>query len=335
MAQPTNTIDRYDINKSVREDLADVIYNISPEETPFMSNIGRGEASNTYTEWQTDSLEAANADNKQIEGDDATADARSPTKRFGNYTQIMRKVVQVSGTAEAVTTAGMKKGVMAYHMAKASAELKRDMEARLTSGKAAAAGNSSTARETAGFGAFLLTNVDEADDATPPTLSGSTDGYPSVARVDGTARNFTEDILKNVLQQVWESGGNLDMLMVGAFQKARVSTFKGIAEIRHNVNSAKQAAIIGAADIYVGDFGNVHVVPNRFMPKTVAYVVDPEYASVDYLRDFQRVPLSKTGDSDKEMLLVEFALKVNTDAAHGLAADLSTTVLEEESEEQA
>ena len=331
MAQPTNTIDRYDVDKSVREDLADIIYNISPEETPFMSNIGRGKASQTYFEWQTDSLEAANEDNAQIEGDDAPADTRSPTNRLGNYTQIMRKVVSVSGTAEAVVTAGMKKGVLAYHMAKASAELKRDMEKRLTSGKAAVGGSSSVARQTAGFGAFLITNVNAAADGAPPELSAGTDGYPDTARTAGTPRNFTEAILKDVLQKVWESGGNLDLLMVNGYQKGVVSGFPGIAEHRFNVSGAKQATIIGAADIYVGDFGNVSIVPNRFMPADVAYVVDPEYASVEYLRDFERSPLAKTGDSEKEMLIVEFGLKVNTEKAHGIAADLSTTPLTEDS----
>lgn len=321
MAAPTNTVDRYDIDKSVREDLADVIYNISPEETPFMSNIGKGKASNTYFEWQTDSLEAANEDNAHIDGDDAVNDVRAPTNRLGNYTQIMRKTVGVSGTSEAVDKAGIK-GMLSYEMAKASAELKRDMEKRLVGNKAAVAGNSTTARQTAGFGAFLTTNVDKAVDGVDPVLSGGTDGVPTTAYTAGTARDFTEAQLKNVLQQVWSEGGSLDMVMTGPHNKTVASGFPGIAEHRKNAEGAKAATIIGAADIYVSDFGNVTFVPNRFQPEANAYVLDPEYAEVAYLRDFQTSDLAKTGDSQRKMLLVEFGLKVKTEKAHGVVRDL-------------
>lgn len=321
MAQPANTVDRYDIDKSVREDLADIIYNISPEDTPFMSNIGRGTASQTYFEWQTDQLAAANGDNAQIEGDDAPADERSPTNRLGNYTQIMRKVIQTSGTAEAVVKAGMK-SVMAYEKAKASAELKRDMEARLTSNSAAVGGSSTVARQTAGFGAFLVTNVNKAADGVDPTLSAGTDGYPNAAYVAGTARVFAEDQLKDAIQQVWTEGGDVGMLMMAPGQKVVASTFPGIAEHRVNVSKDAPTTIIGAADVYVSDFGNVSFVPNRFQPLDTAYLVDPEYASVEYLRDFKTVPLAKTGDSEREMILVEFGLKVNTEKAHGAIRDL-------------
>ncbi|ARV77513.1 major capsid protein [Sinorhizobium phage phiM5] len=321
MAQPTNTVDRYDVDRAVREDLSDVIYNISPEETPFMSNIGKGKASNTYFEWQTDSLAAANEDNAQIEGDDAVNDERAPTKRLGNYTQIMRKVVGVSGTSEAVDKAGIK-GVMSYEMAKASAELKRDMEKRLTSNKAAVAGNSTTARQTAGLGAFLVTNVNAAGDGTAPVMSGGTEGYPTTAYVAGTERTFSEVILKDVLQQVWTEGGSLDMVMVGPHNKTVASGFPGIAEHRKNADGAKAATIIGAADVYVSDFGNITFVPNRFQPEANAYVVDPEYAEVAYLRDFHTSDLAKTGDSQRKMLLVEFGLKIKSEAAMGVARDL-------------
>lgn len=119
MSQPTNLFDRYDGTKAVREDLANVIYNISPEDVPFMSSIGRENVSNTYFEWQTDALAAASTSNAVIEGDEATLDARVATNRVGNYTQISRKVVGVSGTVEAVDKAGMR-SYLAYEMAKAA-----------------------------------------------------------------------------------------------------------------------------------------------------------------------------------------------------------------------
>jgi len=323
MAAPTNTVTRYDVYRSVREDLADTIYRISPEDTPFMSNVGRGKADNTYFEWQTDALAAADADNKHIEGDDAVNDARAPTKRLGNYTQIARKVVGVSGTSEAVDKAGIR-GMLAYEMAKASAELKRDMEKRLVSDKAAAGGNNSTARETAGFGAFLITNVDKASDGVDQTFSvnATKEGYPNAAYTPGTARAYTEAQLKDTMQKVWAEGGSLDICMMGPRIKMVASGFKGIAEFRKNLPGESQATIIGAADVYVGDFGSVTFVPNRFMDNDKAYLIDPEYASVVYLRDFRTENLAKTGDSTRKMLLVEFGLKVHTELAHGVIRDL-------------
>lgn len=321
MAVPASTITRYDVNKSVREELSDIIYNIDPVETPFMSNIGKGKVSNTYFEWQSDQLAAANQDNKQIEGDDAPNDTRTPTNRLANYTQIMRKVIGTSGTAEAVDKAGIK-GQLSYELAKASSEIKRDMEARLTGIKFAVAGSNSVARETAGFDAFLRSNTSNGATGSNPTLSGSTDGYPNASGVPGTSRAFTETLLKTVLQSVWNNGGSLDFVMMGGTQKGVASAFAGIAQQRHEVGN-KQATIIGAADVYVGDFGSVNFVPNRFMPATLAYVVDPEYAEIDYLRDFSTSDLAKTGDSQRKMLLVEFGLKIKTEKAHGVIRALT------------
>lgn len=320
MAQPTNTFDTYDA-KGIREDLSNVIYNISPEETPFMSNVGKGTAKSTYFEWQEDSLAATDLNNAQVEGDDAPAVEPSPTARIGNYTQISRKTVTVSGTLEAVDKAG-RRSEMAYQMAKRAAELKRDMEAIATSGQAAVGGNSTTARKTAGFGAFLRTNTSNGATGTDPTLSGTTSGFPNAAAGNGTDRAYTETILKDVIQQVWTEGGDAKMLMVGALLKQKVSTFTGIAQTRFNVNGSKPASIIGAADIYVSDFGNLEVVPNRFMPQDVAYHVDPSMASINFLRPFEKVELAKTGDADKMLLICEWGVKVNNERAHGVARDL-------------
>lgn len=324
MAQPTNLFDRYDATLSVREDLANIIYNISPEDTVFMSNVGRDTASQTFTEWQTDALAAASTSNAQIEGDDASADSLAATNRVGNYTQISRKVVATSGTLESVNTAGYR-SAMAYQMAKAASELKRDMEATLLYNQAAVVGNASTARKTAGLPAWLRSNVSKGSGGGDPTMSSTNDGYPNAARTDGTQRTFTETMLKDVIQSVWTNGGTPKMLLVGPFNKRTASTFTGIAEQRFNVDGAAPTAIIGAADIYVSDFGNVNIVPSRFQRERDAFVIDPEYAAVSYLRNFRTEELAKTGDSAKKMIVVEYALKVRTEKAHGIIADLTTS----------
>lgn len=325
MAQPSNLFDRYDNANSVREDLANVIYNISPEDTPFMSTIGRGSANQTYFEWQTDALAAASTTNAVIEGDEATLSALTATNRVGNYTQISRKVIGVSGTNEAVDKAG-KKSEMAYQMAKASAELKRDMETALLYNQAAVVGDGSTARQTAGLPAWLRTNVNKAAGGSNPTLSSTNNGYPNAARTDGTQRSFTETILKDVIQQVWTQGGDPKICMMGPANKKVASSFVGIAANRMNYPGNKAAAftVVATVDVYLSDFGQVTFVANRFQRDREAFILDPEYARVDYLRNFQTKDLAVTGDSIKKMLIVEYGLRVMTEKAHGIAADLTT-----------
>tara|TARA_R110000868_G_scaffold51834_5_gene163991 strand:+ start:2562 stop:3542 length:981 start_codon:yes stop_codon:yes gene_type:complete len=326
MSQTANTFDTF-AAKGIRESLSNVIYNISPEETPFMSNIGRENVKNTYFEWQTDSLAAASTTNAQVEGDDVSSfDSTSATTRVGNYTQISNKTVLISGTLEAVDKAG-RRSELAYQLAKRSAEIKRDMESTMLTNQAASAGSagvSTALRKTGSLLAFLKTNTDKGTGGADPVYTSS----PNATRTDATAANlrtFTEAILKTVIQKVWASGGSPKLLMVGPVNKARVSGFAGIAEIRREVTGNRQATIIGAADVYVSDFGSVSVVPNRFQRERDAFVLDPEYASVAFLRPFQTVELAKTGDAEKRLITVEYGLKVNTEAAHGLAADLTTT----------
>jgi hypothetical protein len=326
MSQTSNTFDTFNA-KGIRESLSNVIYNISPEETPFMSNIGRESVKNTFFEWQTDSLAAASTTNAQIEGDDVSSyDSTSATVRLGNYTQVSRKTLILSGTLESVDKAG-RRSELAYQLAKRSAELKRDMESIMLTNQAASGGSagvSTAIRKTGSLLAFLKTNTDKGTSGADPSYTTQ----PNATRTDALAadqRTFTETILKSVIQKVWTAGGTPKVLMVGPVNKQRVSGFAGIAEIRKEVTGNKPGVIIGAADVYVSDFGAVSVVPNRFQRERDAFVLDPEYASVAFLRPFQTVELAKTGDAEKRMILVEWGLKVNTEAAHGLAADLTTT----------
>lgn len=326
MSQTSNTFDTF-AAKGIRESLSNVIYNISPEETPFMSNIGRENVKNTYFEWQTDSLAAASTTNAQIEGDDVSSyDSTSATTRIGNYTQVSRKTLILSGTLESVDKAG-RRSELAYQLAKRSAELKRDMEAIMLCNQKAdggSAGTSTALRKTGSLLAFIKSNTDKGTGGADPSYTTQPNATRTDA-LDANLRTFTETILKSVIQKVWAAGGTPKILMVGPVNKQRVSGFAGIAEIRREVVGNKPATIIGAADVYVSDFGNVSVVPNRFQRERDAFVLDPEYAAVAFLRPFQTVELAKTGDAEKRMILVEWGLKVNTEAAHGLAADLTTT----------
>ena len=317
MAIVTNTFTSFDA-AGIRESLADVIANISPEEVPLQSNVGSENVSNTYFEWQTDSL-AATSTTARIDGDDVSSfDSTSATTRVGNYTHILRRTLIVADNMGAQDLAG-RNDELAYQLAKRGKELRRDIEATLTDNNAQVAGNSSTARETGGLGAWIATNENVG------TGGGLTTGDGTTARTDGTQRDFTEAMLKDAMQQAFTSGGQPSILMVGPHNKTVVSGFAGIAAQRYQAPSDSPTTIIGAADVYLSDFGSLSVVANRFSRERDAWLLDPEYASVCYLRPIQQVELAKTGDAEKRMVLAEFGLKVTNEAAHAVVADLNVS----------
>ncbi len=303
-----------------REDLTDVIYDISPTDTPIMSSIGKTKATSVYHEWQTDSLAAATTSNALVEGASATEATLSPTVRLGNYTQIVGKTVMVSGTLLASDLAG-RKSEMAYQLAKASAEIKRDIETIITANQGQTAGTSgSAARKMGSLLSYIKSNTNVSAGTTaggdPTTLGVST-------RTDGTTRTFTETILKDVIKQVFESGGTPSVLMVSPALKQTVSAFTGLAAQRYQVPTSGQATILAGADLYQSDFGVLQIVPNRFMRTRDALVLDPEYAALAYLRPFQTNDIAKVGDAEKKQILAELTLEVRNEAAHGGAFDLS------------
>ena len=312
MAQPTNTFDTYD-SVGEREDLSDVIYNISPTDTPFLSSAAKTSASAVLHEWQTDSLAAASTSNAVIEGDEATLDAATATTRLSNSCQIMDKTVVITGTQEAVDKAG-RASEIAYQIAKKAKELKRDMEAMLTTNNAEVAGNASTARELGSLRAWVATNDDMG-------AGGSSGGAGNTAATDGTQRVFTESALKSVIKSVWNAGGDPTMIMVGPFNKQKLSGFTGNST---RFDAGADATLYTSVDVYASDFGQLQVVPNRFSRDRDAWVLDMNYWGIAFLRDFSMHELAKTGDTEKRQLLVEATLESRNESASGIVADLTT-----------
>lgn len=318
MTVPTGTTQTYGV-VGRREDLTDVIHDITPTETPFMSAIEKGKADNTNHEWQTDALAAASASNAVIEGDDADNDTITATVRLGNYTQLSDKVVQVSSTQRASNNAG-RGDELSYQVMKRGKELKRDMESTLTSNNASVAGAAGTARKCAGFEAWIQTNDSRGAGGSNTAFSAGI----QAAATDGTQRAFSETYLKDVMQLCWENGGEPSILMVGGFNKKAVSGFTGIADQVRDTGS-KAATIVATADVYVSDFGTLKVVPNRFSRSRSALVVDPGMWKLCYYQRFQTVDLAKTGHSDRKMLSVEYTLESCNEKSSGCVADLTTS----------
>lgn len=278
--------------QGLREDLSDMIYNLSPTDTPFTNNVGRGTADAVLHEWQTDSLAAPNTANAQFQGDDiATFTPASITARLGNRTQISRKEVSISGTLDAVNKAG-RRTELAFQMTKRAKELKIDIEAILLNNQAKVTGAVATAPKLASVLAWIKTNTDHV--GTNPTGDGTD------ARVDGTPRAFTETMLKTVMKSVYNnSSEDLDVLMVGAGNKTVASGFAGGAQKTYDISERKLTATI---DVYTGDFSTVRIIANRFMRPRDALLLNYSLWSVDWLRPIRQMELAKTGDAEKRML---------------------------------
>jgi hypothetical protein len=315
MALPANTFTTYSAVGN-REDLSDVIYRIDPTDTPFVTGIEKTKASAVNHEWQTQALAAASSTNQQLEGDDATADATTPTVRLGNICEIARKVPQVSGTQQAVEHAG-RDNEMAYQEMLKGLELKRDMEASLTANKAKNVGAAGTARVTASVLSWIKSSTSKA--GSDPAAADGTG-----TRTDGTQRAFTEQQLKTVLQSIWNNGGKPDTIMTGGFNKQVFSTFTGRAS---PVEDTKRKKITASVDAYESDFGTLKVVANRFSRARDVLVLQMDMWAVAYLngRKMVSLPLAKTGDSERKEILSEFALEARNEKASGGVFDLTTS----------
>jgi hypothetical protein len=320
MAVQTNTFSTFQ-SKGIRESLSDVISRVAMEETPFISNAGKESASNTFFEWQTQDLAAVDLNNAALEGDEQAYSAVTPTVRLGNYTQIMRKTFIVSETAEVVNKAGRSSEV-AYQKVLKGLEIRRDAEAILLSNQAASAGDATTnPRKTASLLAFIKTNTSIGAGGANPTYTN----IPTGTRTDGTQRAFTEAQVKDVAAQMYRNGAKLDMIMVGPVNKQKFSTFAGIAQLRTETNK-KAATIVGAADLYVSDFGVVSIVPNAFMRERDALFIDTSKVSVATLRPYKCEEMAKNSDARRFLCLAEWGLRVENERAMGGVFDLTTTL---------
>lgn len=289
-----------------REDLTDVIYRISPTQTPVLNMASKAKATNTLHEWQVQELASA-ASNAQAEGDDAAAKTVTPTVRLTNRTQISTKTVIVSGTQRAMNPAG-RKDELAYQMALASAELKRDMELGLTQNDVLA----TSPRSSRGLRGWVVDNVSR-NGGTLASYTNNT-GY-----TPGTQRAFTEAQIKDVLQLVYTAGGEPDTIMMSPAAKQTFSAFTGNAT---RMDKSEDSKLYASITFYVSDFGTLEAVPNRFQATRDVFLLQSDKLAVAYLRPFSTTELAKTGDADQRMISVEYCLECRAPKAHGAVYDI-------------
>ena len=314
MAQPTNTLDSYDV-KGIREDLSDVIYNISPEETPFYTACAKAKASNTFHEWQTDALRAS-AENAHIEGDDTVAESRGVTSRLGNYTQIFKNAVVIPGTDQGLNKAGRARE-MAYQVLKIAKEQKLDIEKAMFANQARVAGSSSAARKLAGVPAWLFTNTNfqTGSSGADPTGDGT-----NARTDDGTPTAFSQTKFDSVMQATWVSGGKPDSVYLSAFQMNVALGFTGNNNQRSNV-VAEDETVIKHMSVYVTPWGTVEFKPTRENRGRDVFILQDDMWAVGVLRSTRNEELAKTGDNEKRQVLTELTLVSRNEAANGAVYD--------------
>ena len=342
MGVPVNTRETYNVDGSgaavgIREDLSNIIYNISPMDTPFINGVGRGSCDNTTFEWQTDELKAA-GNNRQDEGNDYTSTAATETRRLSNYSQISATQVQTSGTAEAVDFAG-RRSSQAYQLAKRAKEMKRDMEKMLLDDTIKAIGATTVARETASVGAWMGTPVvgtstiidGSNDGGGDPRLTGlanlgagsvGPDGTTAPSAAAGATLAITLSGVNATVARIWDLGGTPDVIMCDAATKQTISSSAvggSVVATPYKDAGSKDGAVtaVNAVDVLVTDFGTFKVVPNRFSVAETLYFFDYDLWSIDYLRPFRTETLAKSGDSVKQLLIAEYGLRAKNGHGNG------------------
>ncbi len=306
----------------VREDLTDRIHRVDVEDTPFMSSVGSTTSMNTTHEWQTRALNSVDTDNAKPEGQSTSRAASTSNVRLNNLCQISEKNATVSGTMEAVDKAG-RDSEMALQMADRTIELRKDMEAILLSNQArnpSASVGGETVRQLRGFEAWIRTNTSRgggagADPADPNVT-------PTTTATDGDQRAFTEELLLDTMEEVFNSGGNVSMALMGSFNKRVASGFTGRDASQVMVGKGE---IRQAASLYDSDFGVIRLKPHRYMRSRTCLLIDPDNVKVAYLRKFKRFPLGQVGDGETRVILSEYTLEMSNEKAHGVVADLTTT----------
>lgn len=320
---PTNTLQTYTV-VGMKEDVDDKIYRVSPEETPFISMIGREPVDATTPEWLRESLRAPGA-NAAVEGADATYAAQTQPERLSNKTQIIQDTMSITGTTDRVAKYGRDKE-SARLKAKKMVELKKDVEFAAIGNGAFVAGAAAVARQMRGLYGWVATNNELGVAGSPaaPVIATNT------APVAGTLRALDETTLKSLILKVYNSGGKAEVLMVSPSHKQKISSFTGNVT-RFNDVSSKAVRLQTSFSVYGHDFGETKVVPNRVMTGSgaglinTAYLLDAEQCKLGVLRPFSSTPLAKVGDADNFQILTEVTLKVNEEKALGAIRDLTAT----------
>jgi hypothetical protein len=308
----------------VPESVMQQIWDISRIPLPFSDMIGSGTHENEYTSWLLDKLADPNTANAELDGADPTGDANALPTRVGNHSQISVKRVSASTRARQGGTIAMG-DALSYQVMQRQRELRRDVEAIALFNQASVQDNGTNAGKAAGLDAWLTSNTSNG-------ATGSNGGFNTTTGIvavaaPGTKRAGSEATLRNLLQAVWEDGGNPTVLMgrppvIRSLSAYMFSSSAQVATLTSDVREKQGGAVAtGSVNVFVTDFGVVcEMVANRLQPVTAAatstlFAMDPEYAALSYLSGYRVDDLAKSGLSDKKLMSVDWTLKVYNESA--------------------
>ena len=303
-----------------REDLIDKIFRTSPSDTPFVSRIDRVNAEAVWHEWQRDTLRPPNPNNSAPEGADATFAKQAPTERLGNRCQIFTDTFSISGTQNVVSRAGGPE--MGRLKAKKALEIKKDIEAACISNPVQRIEDATGNRMLRGLNGWIATNNNMGAGGVAP------DPANNVAPVDGTKRDFTEDLFKDAVLQAYQNGGDVRFAIMAPYLKQVGSGFEGNVVRNQDVNGVARVTLNTAYTFYGSDFGNIEMVPNRTMANGIddnVYGIDPDYWAVATLRAFETEELAKTGDNTSFLMVAELTLQAGEERSSFAIRDLNAT----------
>lgn len=315
MGQPAGASNTYGL-VGLREDLEDIVYDISPMDTYCFTNFSKSTATATRHDWTRDSLVAASSTARMAEGDDFSALTVVASQKLSNYLQINRKDFVISRTADKVNKAGRKQET-AYQTIRKSKELKRDIEAAILSGNTASAGTIASPRSSAGMEVWIYGDNHVLALQTTGSTTIPNGGLPTTAATDPTSVTaFVETGLKSALQQAWSMGADTDVILLGPTLKNKLDAFTGIATRFRNVEAGAQAQIVGAADVYVSSYGSHKVIMSRYCRASVVFCLDTTTWGLAWLDPIQKTTMAVSGDNTKTMIVGEWTLVCKTPEAN-------------------
>lgn len=320
----------------IREDVMERIFDISRIPLPLTDRIGTDSADNPYKEWTIDKLSAPNVSNAVVDGSDQTGNNTVVGARVGNHCQISTKVVRVSTRAQNVNVIG-RSDELAYQVMRRQQELRRDVEAIMLTHQASVADDgNTTAGKSGGLGAWLTTSTDRGATGTDGGFSTGVVAAPAV----GAKRALSEKTVRDIVQSVYQEGGDPSVLMsvpgvIRGFSEYLFTSSARVATLTSDQGkSSEKATALGSVNVFVTDFGTLELVDNRLQQQYAAddgqaanvYIIDPAYLALAFLHGYRVEPLAKTGLADNRQMAVDWTLVVNNEAAHGVIADIDPTL---------
>lgn len=260
--------------KNIREDLGNVIFNVTPFMTPFTSGIAQTKATADNHEWLTDTYADSVETNAAVEAEKVDSSEGSERTRKGNYVQIATKGVTVTKKAEMFDRAGVPGKEMAYQLMKKGKELQMDVEKQVLSNQIKVIPTNAAAGVSATVSSWILANqvVSGTGGVANTASTGLTKPTP------GTSEAMTQANLDELLDGVWDNSGDFSSAKIMG-SAGTISTLRNNADVSKGISTdvttnAANGEIINRVAVYVSQFGPIAVVPNKHMPADTLYVLD-------------------------------------------------------------